>query len=803
MKQLYKRWHRRLAALLLALAMLLPASVWAEFADVPEGSEAREAIEWAIENKVALGTGGGSFEPDAPCTRAALATFLWRLSGAPDMGEDPAWWSDAAAWAVQAGLFENAEGMNEPLSGAEFVSVMEALGATADSGAAVVTRGAAITAIYTYAAAEPAFDDGDPWVDYCLRENIAAVQGSGSAKDDFYLYNNYDWARSTEIRPGYRSESAFSAVADEITSMGMAVLTDKTLTSEDAKLAQHLYEAYLDWDARNALGVKPAQETVDRIKAVSTLDELTALYCDPDVSVEKFFGFGAGIGFNDSETYLLAVSPMELYLGDSAEYTQRSEQGNRYEAAYRAAAAKLFPKFGYSAAEAGTMMDRAFALETELAEGIMTSAEGMAPDYYQRINNEMDRAGAEELAGTFPWLEIADARGYSAAQRYLVMQPDYFQKLDAVYTQERLDDLKNYMIVGEMLGSMRTLDRECYEISVEMRNAMNGSTGALPDEEVAFSVVRGSLTVPMDRAFLEKYDASKLKADVTRICEEAIAYYRTMLEGEDWLSAETRAKAIEKLDAITINAVYPDKWRDYSGLKLDGLGYYDCIEAISDYELAYNQSLLNGKVDHALWNLDILETNAYYNALENSINIIRGILGGVFYRDGMSDEELYAGIGVVIGHEISHAFDTKGAQFDAQGNMTDWWTEGDYAAFTARAEKLAAYYDAMTAFGGYHVQGQNIQGEAIADMAGVKCMLGLLEQKGSVDYEAFFHAYAALWASLNTREMEYVILMQDSHPLDYLRVNATVQQFEQFYKAYDVHEGDGMYLAPESRVLVW
>ena len=293
-----------------------------------------------------------------------------------------------------------------------------------------------------------------------------------------------------------------------------------------------------------------------------------------------------------------------------------------------------------------------------------------------------------------------------------------------------------------------------------------------------------------------------MKADVTRICEEAIAYYRTMLASEEWLSEETRTKAVEKLDRITINAVYPEKWADDSALSLDGLGYYDCLRAIAEYGHDRDISLLGTKVDHELWEFNILDTNAYYNPQDNSINIIRGILGGSFYRDDMSDEELYAGIGSVIGHEISHAFDTNGAQFDADGNLLNWWTEDDYAAFTNRANRLAAYYDKMIAFGGYHVQGQNIQTEAIADMAGLKCMLGLLAQKGG-DARAFFDAYAKIWARLNTREFEYYCLMQDTHPLHYLRVNATVQQFPQFYEAYDVHEGDGMYLAPENRVLVW
>ena len=649
-----------------------------------------------------------------------------------------------------------------------------------------------------------ALDDGNPWVDYVLRENIQAVTARPETpNDDLYLYANYDWLKETEIRPGYRSESAFTVVADEIREMSMAVLTDESLEGEDAALVQGLYAAFLDWDARNALGVEPVRETLEKIKAVSDLDGLTALFCDRDTRAEQFFAFGSSTGFNDPETYLLAIKPMGLLLGDSAEYVERTEMGERMETAYRMAVVKMLPKFGFTEEEATDMLDRALALETELAGGIMTSAEGMSPDYIQRVNNEMSPDEAYALCKNFPLSAIIEAWGFDAAERCLVTEPAYLEKLDAVYTEERLEDLKNYLMVCAALDNMSALDRDCYEISIACDNMINGSTGSQPDEEVAYNVVRGTLTTPMDRAFLAKYDATQMKEDITRICEESIAYYRGMLEEEDWLSAETREKAIEKLDAVTINAVYPDKWRDYSGLSLEGRGYYDCIKAIADFNTEYNRSLLNTKIDHELWNFDILETNAYYNSQDNSINIIRGILGGTFYQENMSTEEFYAGIGTVIGHEISHAFDTNGAQFDASGALSNWWTEEDYIAFLGRAQKLIDYYNTMTAFGGYQVQGQNIQTEAIADMAGVKCMLGLLEQKGEADYRVFFETYAKIWARLNTREMEYLCLMQDSHPLHYLRANVTAQQFDQFLEAFNVCEGDGMYLDPADRVLVW
>ena len=647
-------------------------------------------------------------------------------------------------------------------------------------------------------------DDGTPWIDYDLPENIVLVtEKPKDAKDDLYLYANYDYLKTAQIKPGRSSISSFNTVADEIREMSMAVLTDKTLQSEDAKLVQNYYDAWMDWDARNALGVKPVAELIDRIKEVKDLDGLTALLCDPALDIEHFIGFGASLGINDPETYLYQISPMGLFLNDSAEYSQRTEYGERTEAAYRNAAEKMMAKFGYSADETKKMMDNALALETDLASAIMTSAEGMQPDHIQRINNEMNLEEAYALCKSFPLQAITEAHGYGHAKRVLVSEPAFLQKLDSVYTQERLNDFKDYMILCAALDHMSYLDRDSYEILTEMNNAVNGSSGMRPDEEVGFDKVRSALTTPMDRAFLAKYDSSKIKEDVTRICKEAIAYYREMLATEDWLSEETRQKAIEKLDGLIINAVYPDKWQDYSSLSLDGLGYYDCVQKVNQFDTDFNVSQLNQKNDHAIWGMDILETNAYYNPMENSINIIRGILGDAFYHEGMSDEELYAGIGSIIGHEISHAFDTTGAQFDAKGQLNNWWTEEDYAAFQARAQKLIDHYNTITAFNGYQVQGMNVQGEAIADMAGVKCMLGLLSKKENVDYSLFFENYAKIWARINTRQYEYICLMQDSHPLHYLRANVTAQQFDEFLQTYGIQEGDGMYLAPEERILVW
>lgn len=660
----------------------------------------------------------------------------------------------------------------------------------------------------------PVLNDGTPWVDYSLRENIAQVEMKPDfPKDDFYLWANYDWLKSAEITPGSYLTNVLYDCEMKMTDQCLEVLTDTTLKSEDAAMVQHLYNAFLDWDARNALGVEPLRKITDRISAVSSLDELTQMFISEDYTGIRLFETDVDRSLSHPDRWITYISPMDLLLEDSAEYRERSETGGLLEAVYTKVLAKILERLGYSPEEADGMIKRTFALEAELADSILTSAEEMSPEYAQRINNEMSRAEAETLCSTFPWLEILDGRGWAGAQRYLVEQPAYLQKLDGIYREDRLEDLKTFLIVRTARGFMTALDRECYELIGELY-AVYGIEEIPPEEENACILIRGSLPGQIARAFFEKHDPTKMKADITRLCEEAISFYRKMLEGEDWLTGETRAKAIEKLDTMRIVAACPEKWPDFSGLSLEGLGYFDCALEIGRAESDFKKSLADQPVDPDLWFFtgedsemwnDILTTNAGYHPQMNTIVIMRGILGSAFYREDMSEEELYGAIGYVIAHEISHAFDPSGSQFDADGRLNNWWTEEDGAAFDARAKKVIDYYNGITVFSGLHVSGENVQGEAIADLAGIKCMLSLLEEKkkGDVDYRAFFESVAGSWRTLITWEGEYYTVLQDPHPPNYCRVNTLVQQFPQFFETYGITEGDGMWLKPEDRLQVW
>lgn len=645
---------------------------------------------------------------------------------------------------------------------------------------------------------------GIPWIDSDLKENITADMEL-SPKEDFHLYVNHSWLLENEIPEGYSTSGPFLDVYMDTTKKAQALLEDETIEGHEAALCRELYQTWMDWDQRNALGMEPVMAQVKDIRSIQSIEELSAFLCDEERSrnVPAFLSCVNSVDLNDASSYVVDVVNDGLLLQDSAEYEKRTEQGERYEKAFGELGAVMLKKAGFSQEEAEKVLEQVLELETELAGGTLTMEEQMSPDLFERINNVYTMEELKGLCSRFPVTEMIRSQGYGNGERLRVTEPDYFTVLDGLYNEENLEKIKSYMLFKYLTSMAFYLDQEAFDAEIQFENTVGGSTGRLPDEEYAFEVVMGSLPQPLSRAYIEKYDASKEKQDIVRMCEEIIGVYRRMLEDQEWMSEETRHMAVEKLENIKINAVYPDEWEDYSGLSIEGLSLTEALNEIGDFETARDWNRTNQKADRDEWEMNTLESNAYYNPQNNSINILLGILGSEFYRKDMTEEQLYGGIGSVIGHEISHAFDTNGAQFDKEGNLSNWWTDEDLDAFKARADRLIAYYDGITAYGGCQVPGKNIQTEAIADMAGVKCLLMIAEKKEGFDYDSFFRQYASVWRRLSSPEFEYLCLNQDSHPLHYLRTNATLQQYEEFYETYDIQPGDTMYLAPEERVAVW
>lgn len=684
---------------------------------------------------------------------------------------------------------------------AETAAPTEAAAAETPDAAAEGTEAQAAAAVATR---------GTAWADSDL---VGAVSADSDIRlqDDFAAAVNGEWIASAVIPDGLSSVSAFSERSDELDEQMKSLLTDTTLTSHDAQLVQNLYSVVTDWDTRNALGVAPAASVMSEIEHIASLDQMTEFLTGDAMNLGLgIFSVFTAADYDTPTDYTVAINSTPLCLSDSDEYSGggMTELGQLYYTLCHDVSVYLLQRLGYTEEEAAGTLESCLEFETLCAAYELPRAAQYEADFYDRINNSYDRTGLEELAGDFPLMAMLDAYGYGTSEKYLLYEPEWLAAMGDIYTEKNLELIKDYLKIHFAVSVCSVLDREAYDRYTEIVNAVNGVTGTKDDETAAYNDVSAMLSGSMNNLYIEKFCSEKTRADVTEIINEVIAQYRVMLGEEDWLSEEMRASAIEKLDSITVRAAYPDKLNDYSALEIasaaDGGTYLDAVIAITKFTREDDITHINTQVDPNDWNTTVNEVNAYYNPQDNSITILNGILGGVFYNENASREENLGGIGMVIGHEISHAFDTSGSLFDKNGALKNWWMDADRAAFNERTAKLVEYYNGIVPYeGAGNYNGAQVQTEAIADMGGLKCMLAIAANDPDFDYDLFFRSYAAVWRMQCSREYELQLAQSDVHPLSYLRTNVTLQQFDEFYETYDIQPGDGMYLAPEERIAVW
>lgn len=654
------------------------------------------------------------------------------------------------------------------------------------------------------------YSTGTPWPDIDL-EGVVTPDMPAELKDNFALYVNKDKILELEIPEGYSYGGTIRDLmllqADDVKNMFLGEAPD----SHDAKLAFDLFWLMMDWDSRNAIGVAPLKERIDAVEAISTVDELMAYFVETpfEKQIGSLWSSSSMQDLVDSSRYVLVVSDAGLLLEDSAEYRELTPYGAVKKEAYTALAEKMLLKLGYSEEEAAQKIENNFAFETMLADVIYTSEESQRPDIFARIYNSYSREELEAAQGKLPILAFLEqVEGYPSADEYIVMNPDYLEKLNEVCTEENLPLIRDMLIVCAAIGQAGALDRECYEWSVECDNAISGATGILDDETVFSGAVAQTLTWPVAQLYTEIYLKQEDKDRISAMVDEILDAYHGILAEADFFTDETRARAIEKLEAIDKRILYPDSWEKYSFEKLDiksreeGGTLQDASVALAKFLMARSVEDFSKPVDKEKWGQAPHTVNCFYNPQTNSIYIMGAFARGGMYSSDMSDEELFGTVGAVIGHEVSHAFDSTGAQFDKNGDMISWWTEEDYATFLERNEKMAAYFNAMHPWEGQDFYGSIMTGEACADMAGIKVMLRIAAEQPDFDYDLFFRTYANVWLIKDTLGMAYVRI-NDTHPMGYLRINATLQQYDEFLDFYGITEGDGMYLAPEARVAIW
>lgn len=667
-------------------------------------------------------------------------------------------------------------------------------------------------------------------------------------KDDFYTAINKDWILTP--RPeGMDDETVFSLVqaqydenvdallamsAEDTTGLDPEVMSAEELVHIQT-LVHKLVDTAADQTARNAAGAEPLRPYIERISSISTLDELTAFLADttggnPFCLQLMGFMMEAPISDDIPDNYTVLFSPTAaLALGSESQYWDIGRDG---VAGYKYNA-DLFQyelgQLGYTAEEVNALLTDCYRFEIQLARCVPSSSALEDVEYYNDNNNVYDRAGLQELAGSYPVTTILDAYGVGGSETFTVPNNMQLREIGKLYTAENLTDMKAYFIVQTVLNAQNLLDETTAAKAADFQRQMADQTAAddsetdteeeptepeQPDDTdnplAAYysEYVSRYMADAYQQMYIAHYCTAAQKQDIRAMADGIIAAFSEDVAGCDWMSDATKAEAQAKLSAMGMHILYPDNLIDYTALSFDGCdNLVDIVGAINSFQASQLAEQVNQPVNRSNWDMTSIPTmfvNAVYNPSDNSINICAALLASEdIYGADNSYEQNLARLGTVLGHEITHGFDTSGYQYDKNGRHHSWWTDEDQYAFDKRADALIKYYSSLTPVSrGVNLNGSLVSGEAIADMGGMKFALHLAAQTPGFDYDAFFRAYAEMWRCHRTFMME-TLYNGDSHPTGMLRTNVTLMQFDEFQRTYDIQPGDGMYLPADERITVW
>ena len=680
--------------------------------------------------------------------------------------------------------------------------------------------------------------DHSKWIDSDI-EGAVDKSVKVSEKDDFHTAINKKWILNAKIPNVKSDDDAKSASTFDDAENNVSERTKTLITTDDTQvdtsiMSQNTYDhlqgltsglasLWSDWDSRNALGAEPIRPYVENIENINSLDEMSAYLSDAEGSnwaLTDLFSIDVTTPHSSRKQYSVLIAPTASWLmGSQDSYLQTTTTTYANQEANQKAMNCVLGKLGYSQSQIDTILSQAYQFESKLAASSLKSSEQTYDDEYYKVyaNEKCSLKDLEQSAGDLPLVEMLSSMGLADSKKFTLLEENYLKGVGSAYTEQNLDLMKSFLIAKTVNSMISYLDRDCYEVSQENATLLNTNkvdedlTGDELAQDETIKAVDAELSEVMDEVYAARYVKSEDREKLSKMVNEVISYYRTMLNNEDWLSKKTRKKAIEKLDNLTLRILYPDQIDDYSDLNIDSNGsLLDAITSINQSAFDRYARKVNQKIDKTNdWsiirpNMTIRTVNAAYSAGDNSINILSGVIADdALYDSDGTMEQNYGAIGVIIGHEISHAFDTNGAQYDKDGYHKNWWTDSDLEKFNERARKLVKYYDSLEAADTLGDYGEQVKDEAIADMGGMQCMLAIAKSKENFNYENFFKSFAHVWRIKETYGYAKGQEENDTHPFAFLRTNVTVQQFDEFYKTFDIKKGDGMYLAPEKRISVW
>ena len=638
-------------------------------------------------------------------------------------------------------------------------------------------------------------------------------------KDDFYNFVNGTWMDETEIPADRSSWGGFSVLRkstdnDVLEILAIAKASGKYGPETDQAKALALFDSKLDTIARNKAGLAPLQSALDAIAGIKNLADLqTVIAKNPAVST-PFLGLGVFADLNNSAMNAVYLGPNGLGLPDRDFYLEQDEKSKEIREEYKKHTARMLQMLGDSEVDAKVAAEKILAMESILAEPRLDKVERRD---VRNMNNPRSLGEADAMLSSMDFSKmIADLGITKKFDTIMVTQLKYTEALDKFLNETPIEDIKTLVRWDTFNSAAGRLTTETEKADWSFYSKyLRGSEKQRPADERALATVNGAVGEALGQLYVDAKFPPEAKAKAEKMIANVIEAFKERIQKLDWMGAETKTKAIEKLDKFTVKIAYPNEWEDYSTMMVAAnKSYFENRAAASKWNQLKSYSEIGELVDKTEWGMSPQTVNAYFNPLNNEIVFPAAILQPPFYNYQADEAVNYGGIGAVIGHEISHAFDDSGSRFDADGNVKNWWTDEDLAAFTERGDALAAQYDAVQVLDSVNVNGKFTLGENIGDLGGLLGAYDGLQRffkengrpddiDGFTAEQRFFMSWATVWRTKSRDEALRTQIKTDPHSPGRIRATQPLLNIQAFYDAFDIKEGDAMYLSPEERVNIW
>lgn len=627
-------------------------------------------------------------------------------------------------------------------------------------------------------------------------------------QDDFYDAVNGEWEKTAVIPDDKPRTGGFSDLADEIEDL-MLKTTDQWLAGEhlpdDPILANFVkfHQLVADYDQREAVGTKPAQELINEYQALDSFKSFASRIATYEMDGKpNQFPFGVSPDFMDAQTNVLWAQAPGLILPDTTYYEDGNAKGQELLALWCQSQEALLPKFGLSDEVIKDLLDKVLTLDAKLAKYVLSSEESSE---YAKLYHPYEWEDFTKLAPELPLDAIFTHILGQVPDKVIVPEERFWTDFAAeYYSENNWDLLKAELVLNAANAFNPYLTDEVRILSGAYSRALSGTPQAMDQKKAAYYLAQGPYSQALGLWYAREKFSPEAKADVEAKVKTMIDVYKNRLANNTWLQKETIDKAITKLNVITPHIGYPEKLPEtYAQKVIDPeLSLVENAQNLAKIAIAHGWSKWNKPVDRSEWHMPAHMVNAYYDPQQNQIVFPAAILQAPFYSLEQSSSANYGGIGAVIAHEISHAFDTNGASFDEHGSLNDWWTQDDYKAFTERTDKVVAQFDGID-FAGGKTNGKLTVSENVADLGGLAAALEAAKRDADFSAEDYFINFATIWRMKAREEYLQLLLSVDVHAPGKLRTNVQLPNFDDFFTTFEVKEGDGMWRDPEERIVIW